>query len=190
MDDRNKYFGNENYGVIVEFLRGQRADWDGRWLREIRTWDYDRLEEDHQYIQWLFPLTTESEAVFAPMLRQFEVPSLREDPQLRQTLVASLCQMLAFYGYDLRWEGDKCMVAPSEQHSQRARVWMTPENHNYRRISRILGALMLARLESHARAFLEALERLYDTPDGAAGIDQLAMWYWRHQFPPNEQSPP
>jgi len=41
---------------------------------------------------------------------------------------------------------------------------MTPENHNYRRISRVLGALMLAGLDSYARAFLEALERLYDTP--------------------------
>jgi hypothetical protein len=33
-------------------------------------------------MQWLFPLTTESEAVFAPVLREFEVVELKDDPML------------------------------------------------------------------------------------------------------------
>ncbi|MEZ5427259.1 MAG: opioid growth factor receptor-related protein [Pyrinomonadaceae bacterium] len=163
----------------MDFLRGRRADWDGRWLRDIRAWDDIRLERDHHYIQWLFPLNTESEAVFAPMLREFEVEELRNDPALREQMIFSLCRMLAFYGFVLRTEDDQIAVLPSERQRERLGVWMTPENHNYLRISRILGSLRLAGLDEYAGAFLEALERLYKTPEGQAAIDGVAMWYWR-----------
>jgi hypothetical protein len=43
MDNRMAYIGNPGYGVIVDFLRGERAEWDGRWLSDIRTWDNEQL---------------------------------------------------------------------------------------------------------------------------------------------------
>jgi hypothetical protein len=181
MDDRNVYLGNEHYGVIVDFLRGRRADWAGRWLADIRTWNDTRLEDDHHYIQWLFPLTTESEAVFAPVLREYEVTEIRRDEHLQRELVASLRQMLAFYGFALSSEGGRPLVAPSERYEERQSVWMTPGNHNYRRISRILGSLTLLELGAYARAFLIALEALYSTPAGASAIDGAALWYWQQR---------
>jgi hypothetical protein len=181
VDDRDAYLGNERYGVIVDFLRGQRPDWEGRWLADIRTWDDGRLEEDHRYIQWLFPLTTESEAVFAPILREHEVAEIRQDRQLQGELIASLHQMLGFYGFALNDEGERMTVSLSERHEERNAVWMTPGNHNYRRIARILGSLMGLKVDAYAKAFLVALEALYQTPAGSAAIDEVAMWYWRQR---------
>ena len=40
---------------IVEFYRGERPDYLGRWLRDLWGWDNDRLEMIHNYIQVLFP---------------------------------------------------------------------------------------------------------------------------------------
>ena len=131
------------------------------------------------YIQWLFPLTTESEAVFAPVLREFEVVELRNDPLLQEQMMLSLCQMLTFYGFTLRAEHGQIAVVPSERQRERLGVWMIPDNHNYRRISRILGSLTLAGLGTYARAFLQASEQLYTTPEGQTAIDGVAMWYWQ-----------
>jgi hypothetical protein len=181
LDDRNTYLADERCGVILNFLRGQRPDWNGRWLTDIRAWGDDQLEEDHHYIQWLFPLTTESEAVFAPVLRDYEVAEFRRDDKLREVLVASLRQMLHFYGFELNVDEFQSTVIPSERHEKRRQVWMTPGNHNYRRISRILGSLVLLGIQDHAKAFLEALEHLYRTPEGVGAIDGLAMGYWQQR---------
>ena len=48
---------------------------------------------------------------------------------------------------------------------------MAPGNHNYRRISRMLGSLVLAGLDEYAKAFLAALDELYGTSAGAAAIE-------------------
>jgi hypothetical protein len=181
VDDSEAYRGNPNYGVIVAFLRGDRPDWDGRWLADIRTWDHVRLEQDHHYIQWLFPLTSESEAVFAPRLREFEVDELRNDAKLQGELIASLRQILGFFGFDLMERFSSLRVSKSHDFIARSAIWITPGNHNYLRISRILGSLTLAGLKVYSAAFLDALESLYETPEGSASIDRLALWYWRQR---------
>jgi len=190
VDDSNLHFGDPEYGVIVSFLRGQRPDWSGRWLSDVRGWDHEQLESDHHYIQWLFPLTTESEAVFAPILRQHEISDLQADPQLRCESEASLRQLLGFFGFELRCEGDRPSVVASRQHGERQAVWMTPGNHNYRRLSRILGSLTLQGMEAHAAALLLALERLYATPEGGAAIDAEAVGYWRCRAPAEQRHEP
>ena len=41
---------------LVAFYQGEAPDYQGRTLREIWGWDDERLEEQHDYIQVLFPL--------------------------------------------------------------------------------------------------------------------------------------
>ena len=41
---------------ILSFYGGETTDHRGRYLRDIQQWWDDRLEETHDYIQWLFPL--------------------------------------------------------------------------------------------------------------------------------------
>lgn len=178
MDDSALHFGDPGYGVIVPFLRGSRPDWESRWLREIRSWGFDRLEDDHHYIQWLFPLPVESEVVMAPVLREGEIHEIRSTPQLRAELACSLRQLLAFYGYALI-DGPERVVVHAPNHAERVSLWMTAENHNYHRISRILQCLSLLGLTEHAAAFYRRLMIDGETERGAAQIGALTRWHWR-----------
>lgn len=175
MDDSDRHFGDPDYGVVVPFLRGARPDWAGRWLREIRSWGFEQLEEDHHYIQWLFPLPIESEVVIAPILREGEVLEIRSTPQLQAEVVCSLHQILAFYGYELV-DSSAPVVAHSKNFAGRAALWMTPENHNYRRISRILQSLSLVGLGHYATAFY----RVLTTDCGQEQVGTLTLWHWRN----------
>ena len=47
---------------LVAFYRDGARDDEGRTLAEILAWDDDRLEEIHDFIQWLFPLPERSGA--------------------------------------------------------------------------------------------------------------------------------
>jgi hypothetical protein len=45
---------------ILGFYTGTRPDDRGRFLREILRWPDYKLEQTHDYIQWLFPLAERS----------------------------------------------------------------------------------------------------------------------------------
>ena len=84
---------------IVEFYRGERPDYLGRWLRNLWGWDNDRLEMIHNYIQILFP--NEEPSMFnawAPVLDTPTIAAFRSDARLRRNLAVSHDLMLRFYG--------------------------------------------------------------------------------------------
>src|SRR5215813_4127213 len=45
---------------LISFHLGKGPDHKRRWIDEIWDWDYDQVEETHDYIQWLFPLKQKS----------------------------------------------------------------------------------------------------------------------------------
>lgn len=45
---------------ILDFYLGQQPNSQGRAIEDIWSWDYQKLEAIHDYIQWLFPLTEKS----------------------------------------------------------------------------------------------------------------------------------
>src|SRR5262245_25032496 len=144
--------------TLVKFYRGEHPDSSGRWLREIRSWGYDRLERTHDYIQWLFPMRSRSQFnPDAPTLNEALIREFRHDERLRGELALSFRQMLAFYGFLLR-EGEGGMsVERSSEWSARSRNWLAPGNHNFLRITRILTSLRILGLSDEADAFLVAL---------------------------------
>lgn len=164
--------------ALLDFLRGAGRDWDGRLLSDIRRFTETEMEEDHHYIQWLFPLTTPSEAVFAPILSPGAATEFRRDTTLQQAMEASTRQMLGFFGLAVRVSPQAIVVEQGAEFAARSAVWMTPENHNYRRISRMLASLVLAGLPAWADAFHAFLHALAGTPEGRGKIDALALWYW------------
>lgn len=162
---------------IVLFHAGMGTDDQGRTLAEILAWDDDRLERVHDYIQWLFPLPERSAFnAGAPILAKADIEAFRIHPHLRSTLREALARMLAFYGFTLRQAGGRWTVRPAASFPERSRHWLTPGNHNFLRISRILRALTLLGLESEARAFLEALEALYEGHRAVIGSVTLGHW--------------
>ena len=145
----------------VAFYAGQRPDHRGRLLSEIQSWDFDQLEDVHDFIQWLFPLPEPSPVnPAAPTLDRATIEEFRRRPDLQAALLASFRTMLAFYGFELGSETPP-QIRRAPNFAERSANWLSPNNHNHLRITRILRALRLLGLEAHAQAFFEALDAVY-----------------------------
>src|SRR5262245_47386959 len=145
---------------IVDFYRGRAPDYMGRTLVWLLESSDDHLEWSHNYIQILFPLREESLFNWnAPLLDDASVAAFHTDEKLRANLTRSFERMLTFYGF--RHDSETGKVVRSEDFPERARNWLDPFNHNYRRITRILKSLRTLALAELAWAFYDALAALY-----------------------------
>ena len=162
----------ERHQPIIEFYSGRGTDTDGRFLRDLRRWDFNRLEIVHDYIQWLFPLRVRSQ--FNP-----DAPLLDEDTIRRflgddgseagvAGVVSSRCSR--FTGSSLHEENGQPAVETGPDWETRQRQWLFfGDNHNLLRITRILTCLGTLGLRDHARAFLAALEKACADDPGVVG---------------------
>ena len=86
--------------LLVNFYQGHGRDHRGRALSEIHAFSVDRLEHEHDFIQWLFPLRDPSPVnPGAPVLTDDDVAEFRADVALRDRLRASFAVMACFYGF-------------------------------------------------------------------------------------------
>lgn len=151
----------ERYSGLVGFYRGGRDD-RGRTLEEILCWDADRLEREHDYIQWLFPLREPSLAQpQSPVLSPADVEILRGDGEIRECMREALRVMRAFYGLE--------PLGP--------RPWLIPGNHNYLRLTRILRSLRTCGLEAESLQLFNELEAVYH--DSSPRIGSVTFGYWQ-----------
>jgi hypothetical protein len=82
--------------------------------------------------------------------------------------------MLSFYGF--RYDAESGKVVRAEVFVIKTRNWISPYNHNYRRITRILTCLNTLGLEERARAFLEALTEVYHERQWVIGPETFQYW--------------
>ena len=163
---------------LIDFYLGEGTDSEGRWLRDLRRWDFDRLESVHDYIQWLFPTRQRSQFnASAPTLDDAVVRAFRTDARLQAALLDSFRQMLAFYGFQYRDEDGRPMVETGAEWETRCRQWFYAGDHNLLRITRILDCLRTLGLEDQARAFLDALDAACDAAPGT--IPWRTREFWR-----------
>jgi hypothetical protein len=164
--------------ALLEFYRGAGPDHRGRTLSDILEFDFDELEFNHDYIQWLFPLPEPSGAnALAPLLSNADVAAFHEDDYLRRALLQSFVLMLRFYGLNLADAGGAVEVARAANFDERRANWLTYGNHNFLRISRILRSLALLALSRYAAAFLQCLEGIY--AEHTETIGQTTVGFWR-----------
>jgi len=142
---------------IVSFYKGLTPDAFGRRITDIWAFSDPQLEDVHNYIQRLFPNRVPSAFVNAPLLDDATVQAFHEDEDLRRRLLSSLDRMLRFYG--LAREGER--VERSADFAVKARSWLTPYNHNFLRITRILLCLKELGLGPWADAFFRCLEEIH-----------------------------
>lgn len=160
---------------IASFYEGSGTDHAGRRLADIVGWPDARLEAVHDFIQWLFPLPEPSPVnPLAPVLDRQTIQAFRARPELVGNLRGSLERMLRFYGLELR---DGPVVARAGNFAERSADWLTPNNHNHLRITRILRCCTLLGLAEEARAFLAALEEIYR--EHPRSITARSAEFWR-----------
>ena len=159
--------------ALLRFYSGTGTDHRGRRLEDLWRFSLDELEESHDYIQWLFPLVEKSQFnAAAPVLDDVAITRFRSDAALRRRLERSLTVMLHFYGFELEAE----RIVPSWTFAERAKTWLTPGNHNFLRLTRILKSLTVLGLAHRGTQLLQALEEIYSTHSAVIGPRTILFW--------------
>jgi hypothetical protein len=92
----------KHQNVLVSFYAGKTRDSEGRWLSDILNWTDERLEYEHDFIQWLFPLPEFSMVnPDAPLINRDVFAAFHTSPELIARLKRSFIRMLGFYGFQL-----------------------------------------------------------------------------------------
>ena len=142
---------------IVAFLEGEGEDGGGRTVFEVLAMDNAALERTHDFIQWLFPLPEPSAAVpDAPVLSPDDMRNIRESELAPIALAAATDRMANFY--------------------RSTHDWLMPNDHNHRRITRIIRSLRLLVGDAEADAFRAGiLARVEAT---RAPVSARSRGYW------------
>ncbi|XP_026359658.1 opioid growth factor receptor [Ursus maritimus] len=125
----------------------------------LQNWreEYDLLEENHSYIQWLFPLREPGVNWHAKPLTLREVEAFKSSEEVRERFVQAYELMLGFYGIQLE-DRDTGQVCRAQNYQKRFQN-LNWHSHNNLRITRILKSLGELGLEHYqaplARFFLE-----------------------------------
>lgn len=156
-----------NASPLVLFYRGRGTDHVGRRISVIHQFDFRDLEWTHDYIQWLFPLVTRSHFNDqAPLLTEADRAALHEEEVIRKNFHTSLALIWEFYGFRLQ---DGGALHRTERWEERRDNWLTRDNHNLLRITRILRSSVLCGFIPEARVFLDAVVTAASERPGTAG---------------------
>ena len=143
---------------LVDFLNGTGPDHQGRYLRDI--WDFDdkTIEQTHDFIQWMFPLTEKSMSVpGVPTLSPDDIAAIRTSKIARANLEKSAEWYLGFL--------------------QRNDHWIKSYDHNHLRITRAIKSLRLLASQETAKSFLNSVSEI--TGDRIDLIRQDAIRFWK-----------
>ena len=143
---------------LVNFLNETGPDHQGRYLRDI--WDFDdkAIEQTHDFIQWMFPLTEKSMSVpGVPTLSATDIEAIRTSEVARANLEKSAQWYLGFL--------------------QRNDHWIKSYDHNHLRITRAIKALNLLLSQRAALTLLNSV--LEVAGDKVNSVNQDSIRFWR-----------
>ena len=143
---------------LVDFLNGTGPDHQGRYLRDIWEFDDKAIEQTHDFIQWMFPLTEKSMSVpGVPTLSPDDIAAIRTSEVARANLEKSAQWYLGFL--------------------QRNDHWIKSYDHNHLRITRVIKALNLLLSQRVALTLLNSV--LEVAGDKVNSVNQNAIRFWR-----------
>ena len=142
---------------IVGFLEGKTPDHRGRMLSTLWNQTDDDAENNHDYIQWMFPLDEPSQAISgAPVLNDFDIDEVRENQLAIGNLEESARWFLGFL--------------------ERNDHWITNYDHNHLRITRVIKSLRLLASDEAADEFRDKVIAL--AGDNLNLVDEEARDFW------------
>ena len=164
-------------GPCAAFLSGEEADCGT--IERFIDFSYDQLENSYSYIQYAFP--TKEPSMYnskVPILTDKEIEWIRSDAgiQARSNLESMFLRMINFYGFTYFLSPESVSLQRSDFFDERSKVWLTPGNHNYKRLTRILKSLMLCGLEDDARKLYKELEKTYADYEDIIGAESFEYW--------------
>ena len=164
---------------LIPFYRGQEPNNRQATFEQILSWDDGQLEADHHYIQWLFPLASQSNHNrTAPVLDAETIQTFRNDAALKSQMLRSFRRMLTFYGLQMN-EGP-IAITRAPNFNARATVWLTPPDqnyHNFLRVTRIIRSMNILGLPEYGKAFYSIMENIARN-EGAAVVSPETLRIW------------
>jgi hypothetical protein len=152
--------------MLDTFYLNQIPNDEGRFIEDIWLYTNDQLESSHTYIQWLFP---NKEPSFinrnAPLLDDQRIMKFRSSPILLNRVDASFQIMMSFFDID-------------NNHPW----FLTKNNHNFLRITRILNTLVAFGMQKQADRLFARLIQIYWAADNNRLICPITMEYWRQAY--------
>ena len=143
---------------LVNFLNETGPDHQGRYLRDIWNFDDKAIEQTHDFIQWMFPLTEKSLSVpGVPTLTGEDIEAIRTSEVARANLEKSAQWYLGFL--------------------QRNNHWIKSYDHNHLRITRVIKALNLLLSQRAALTLLNSV--LEVAGDKVNSVNQDSIRFWR-----------
>lgn len=131
------------------------------------------LEYKHDIIQWLFPLDTPSlYNSSAPVLTEEDIKYIRSNNEIKENIVRVFTRIMLFYGYRL----ENNTLVEIENSKKRFESWITPYNHNYLRLTRVLKSLNILGLESYSDMLFRALETVYIENSDVISLETFSYW--------------
>lgn len=159
---------------LFSFYCEEGKDIGGRTFEEILGWNDGRLESQHDYIQWLFPLFSPSQFnSTAPVLTKKLLDSLKASDCAKKRVSNAFQRMLRFYG--LQYNAVTKKVERGANWQERKKNWLTPNNHNHLRITRILKFLSLMEMHEKKKAFFDQLTFI-KSEEGAISEKTYSLW--------------
>ena len=143
--------------MLPNFLNGTGPDHQGRYLQDI--WDLDdkAIEQTHDFIQWMFPLTEKSMSVpGVPTLSADDIEAIRASEISRSNLEKSAQWYLGFL--------------------HRNDHWIKSYDHNHLRITRVIKSLHLLVTKNDASSFLVAVFDIAGERITVVRRDAISFW--------------
>ncbi|MBQ7428342.1 opioid growth factor receptor-related protein [Butyrivibrio sp.] len=152
---------------LHDFLAGLIPDKKGRCYDQILRRSNRYLEYCHDYIQELFPTDSPSRFVsHAPVITAAQAAAWSSNDLIRLNMHNATERMIRFYTTK-NWRGKY--------------QWLTPHNHNYKRISRILHSLRMFGLDAEADLFYRCIMNIVSTNPGVVDDTTKAFWATNNQ---------
>lgn len=147
--------------AVIDFYMGLKADGCKHLLLDTWEWSLDRLEEEHDYIQWWFPL--EEPSAYnkdAPILTEEDIEAFKGNTELTSRALNSVHTYMRFLFF-------------------RKHIWATGPDHNHLRITRMLKFVNRIFANSMLPEMLLAqINVMVASVDGHDKINKTTIRFW------------
>ncbi|GHV09736.1 hypothetical protein FACS189485_22570 [Spirochaetia bacterium] len=158
---------------IIKFYEKCANDNYGRSLDDMQHYNYEQLENIHDYIQWMFPLNKKSRVnLSAPVLNDKDILYIKDSNTIKQNMFASVLVITDFWGIGKEYSENKYCIK-----NDRVKTWLTPMNHNFLRISRVLKSLILFDMKNEAELLFKCFEDINN--NGNKEIIGESFLHWK-----------
>lgn len=151
------------------------------YIKNILKWNDYKLEKNHDWVQWVFPLPEKSKYnLNAPILDYFDIHLFKSTKILDKTIYTAFIRLLNFYGFTL----DPITLLPKQYKSlyrkENGIIVGLYSSHNYLRITRIMRFFNLIGKEYLSLLFFLAMcQAINSDPKlNKKVVDSSSLKYW------------